>query len=150
MRKIITLALLIGLCLALGMATSATTRSNTASSPDPGASGSSAKGQAPRPTNQQDRRHRYVAKVSVVSESSGLTYRITPTRSGRLVPEAALDEMWRQVTRRGVPDQPNLRQQFRCHPLSMLARLKSSWDLESWRPAVGLADTMLAGCNPEP
>ena len=150
MRKVITLSLLIGLGLTFGVATSATIRSNTASMPDPAELGSSVQGQASRPETQQDRPRRYVAKVSVVRETSGLTYRVTPTRDGRLVPEAALNEMWQQVTRRGVPDQANLRQQFRCHPLSMLARLKTSWDLESWRPAVGLANTMLAGCNPEP
>ena len=102
-----------------------------------------------RSTSPEQRR-RYVAKVSVVREGSGLTYRVTPTRQGRLVPETAMKAMWRQAVRLGVPNQPNLRQQFRCHPLSMIARFKPSWDLELWRPRVGLRNTMLAGCNPEP
>jgi hypothetical protein len=102
-----------------------------------------------RSTSPEQRR-RYVAKVSVVREASGLTYRVTPTRQGRLVSDTAMKAMWRQAVRLGVPNQRNLRQQFRCHPLSMIARLKPSWDLELWRPRVGLRNTMLAGCNPEP
>jgi hypothetical protein len=102
-----------------------------------------------RSTSPEQRR-RYVAKVSVVREASGLTYRVTPTRQGRLVSDTAMKAMWRQAVRLGVPNQRNLRQQFRCHPLSMIARFKPSWDLELWRPRVGLRNTMLAGCNPEP
>jgi hypothetical protein len=47
-------------------------------------------------------------------------------------------------------DQPNMRDQFRCHV--EFARIaepdKPSWNLELWRPDVGYLATVLAQCNP--
>lgn len=91
----------------------------------------------------------FVARVQTTPDATGITYRVVPTRRGRSVSESELKIMWQEVVARGVPDQRNLQQQFRCHPLSIIARLKPSWNLESWRPQVGLRNTMLAGCNPE-
>lgn len=39
-----------------------------------------------------------------------------------------------------------LKDQYYCH--TQLAKLKSSWNLEPWRPNVGLAKTIAKACNP--
>jgi Protein of unknown function (DUF2599) len=40
----------------------------------------------------------------------------------------------------------SLRNQLRCH--AVFVPDKPTWDLESWRPDVGYAKTVLAECNP--
>lgn len=90
----------------------------------------------------------FVRSVQVESVDEGTVYHVKPTRAGRLAGGSQLNRAWRQAVARGVPDQAGLRQQFLCHPLSVIARVKPTWDLESWRPTVGGTRTMLAACNP--
>ena len=91
---------------------------------------------------------KYIASVRTVDDSRGEIYRVRPARAGRTAGIEELRIAWRQAVRRGVPDRSGLRDQFLCHPLSIIARGKPTWDLESWRPSVGLSRTMLSGCNP--
>ena len=90
----------------------------------------------------------YIRSVTVVTYDEGIAYHVRPTRAGRLAIGEDLDLAWVEAVNKGVPDKSGLRQQFMCHPLSIVARAKSSWDLETWRPSVGLVRTMLNGCNP--
>ncbi len=68
--------------------------------------------------------------------------RRTATRSTR----AAFAEAIRRGGR-GAPDYRSLYWQFLCH--AQFARTKPTWDLEAWRPDVGLAGTIAARCNPD-
>lgn len=90
----------------------------------------------------------FILLVTPERTAEGTVYHVRPTRAGRLAGRPQLDTAWRQAVSRGVPDRANLRQQFLCHPLSMVARAKPTWDLEAWRPAVGGLRTMFAACNP--
>ncbi|WP_367618388.1 DUF2599 domain-containing protein [Luteococcus sp.] len=47
-----------------------------------------------------------------------------------------------------MPESTSLRNQFVCHPASLVARSKPSWNIEAARNASNLWDTMAAGCNP--
>lgn len=38
--------------------------------------------------------------------------------------------------------------QLICHPASGIARVKGTWNIDSWRPDVGWWRTILTGCNP--
>lgn len=100
-----------------------------------------AEGPAERPVE-------YIASVQKVWDGPGEVYRVRPTKAGRAAGLEELRIAWRQAVRRGVPDRAGLRDQFLCHPLSIIARGKPTWDLETWRPNVGLSRTMLSGCNP--
>ncbi|MCH9816421.1 MAG: DUF2599 domain-containing protein, partial [Actinomycetia bacterium] len=91
----------------------------------------------------------YIAAVNISYENGVERYHVRPSKSGRAAVGDELDTAWRQAVAMGVADRANLEDQFRCHPLSVIARAKSSWDLETWRPNVGLSRTMLAGCNPQ-
>lgn len=99
-------------------------------------------------TSSADKPVRYIAAVQPVWDGRGTVFRVRPTRAGRTAGLEELRVAWRQVVRRGVPDRSGLRDQFLCHPLSIIARGKPTWDLETWRPSVGLSRTMLNGCNP--
>ena len=90
----------------------------------------------------------YIRLVSVVTFAEGNAYHVRPTRAGRLALGDDLDLAWAEAVNKCVPDQAGRRQQFMCHPLSIVARTKSAWGLEEWRPAVGLVRTMSNGCNP--
>lgn len=90
----------------------------------------------------------FIASVTPEAVSEGTVYHVRPTRAGRLADRAELDLAWTQAVARGVPDRAGLRQQFLCHPLSVVARAKPTWDLETWRPAVGGLRTMVQACNP--
>lgn len=130
--KVLLLLGVIGLALFLVFATRIT---DIAPTGDAGAST-----QAPART--------YIASVVTEQVGEGAVYRVRPTRAGRLADRAELSVAWRQAVRQGVPDRPGLRQQFLCHPLSVIARVKPTWDLETWRPTVGALRTMVAACNP--
>lgn len=90
----------------------------------------------------------YIASVTPQEVAEGTVYAVRPTRAGRLADRAALDIAWEQAVTQGVPDRAGLRQQFLCHPMSVVARAKPTWDLESWRPTVGGIRTMIQACNP--
>ena len=102
----------------------------------------------PEPSAGRQDTRTFIASVAVEHVPEGTVYHVRPTRAGRLADRSALDIAWTQATAKGVPSRANLRQQFLCHPLSVIARAKPTWDLESWRPAVGGVRTMLAACNP--
>jgi hypothetical protein len=91
----------------------------------------------------------YIASVDISFENGVERYHVRPTRAGRAAVGDELDVAWRQAVALGVADSANLENQFYCHPLSIIARAKPSWDLEAWRPSIGLRRTMLAGCNPQ-
>ncbi len=110
-----------------------------------GGSGQDSSGDGARRGGEQPS---YIAAVTRSWEADGEVYRVRPTRRGRLATPEELSVAWRQTVRKGVPDRTGLRQQFLCHPLSIIARGKPTWDLETWRPTVGLTRTVLAGCNP--
>ncbi len=99
--------------------------------------------------NNRDKSPVYIASISEIQEMEGLVYRVRPTRAGRLADWEGTQQAWRQAVQQGVPDRAHLRQQFLCHPLSIVGRGKPTWDLEVWRPEVGLERTMLAACNPD-
>ncbi|MGJ7562067.1 DUF2599 domain-containing protein [Brevibacterium casei] len=42
-----------------------------------------------------------------------------------------------------------LKQQYVCHPMSKVARVKSTWNIEAWRPTAGLVKTAAALCKPK-
>lgn len=91
---------------------------------------------------------KYIASVSTSVENGSTRYHVRPTRAGRAALGEQIDVAWDQVVARGVPDRAGLRQQFMCHPLSFVARGKRTWDLETWRPTVGLKRTLTELCNP--
>lgn len=89
-----------------------------------------------------------VKSVTRVSSPSGIIYQVVPTAYGRFMPEIAIPSGWNEAVKKGVPNRQGLKEQYYCHPLSYVARAKSSWNLDTWRPTVGLARTMTALCNP--
>ena len=89
-----------------------------------------------------------ISKVTKVYTTLGVTYQVAPTAYGRIAPEAALWSTWKEAVKKGVPDRQNLQEQLICHPMTYLARIKSTWNVDTWRPTVGLARTIAAQCNP--
>ncbi len=134
MRKVLILLLFAGIVATVGRTLLVSTP------PTEAASGRTAPHRADRTP--------YILTVSPAAVPEGTVYHVRPTRAGRLADRSELDTAWQQAVARGVPDRANLRQQFLCHPLSLVARAKPTWDLETWRPAVGGLRTMLAACNP--
>jgi hypothetical protein len=82
--------------------------------------------------------------------------RVYPTPAARkqaaqLGTLAVGEQAWQQVLElEPEADLPGMREQFLCHwRLAEFAEPgKASWNLEPWRPAVGTADMIAAGCNP--
>lgn len=77
---------------------------------------------------------------------------IHPSAAGRadFFPTAG-DRAWQEVLQLNpAADTPGMYEQFLCHWYA--ARLvqpdKPTWDLEPWRPPVGLLATVQAKCNP--
>lgn len=77
-------------------------------------------------------------------------YEIHPTNVGRVTPIPILASAgWSQAQARGgFSSTPSLYNQYICHPMSEIARGKSTWNIEAARPDVGLARTIAAKCNP--
>lgn len=89
-----------------------------------------------------------VADASWVSRDTERALKVSPTDYLRDHPSRDVaDEAWRRVVK-AVPeaDAPGMQDQFVCH--AQFASAKSAWYLEPRRPAVGYANTVLAGCNP--
>lgn len=122
--------------------------SNPSADGDAATSGSESADGPKTPGESSTDARRLIASVKVSTEKGVPRYHVRPTRAGRTAFGDDLDEAWRQTVAKGAPDQRGLKNQFLCHPMSIIARGKSTWDLESWRPAVGLRSTILAGCNP--
>lgn len=90
-----------------------------------------------------------VKSVTKASDPKGTIYRVKPTTFGRYAPLIAhVTVGWAEAKGKGVPNRTNLYEQYICHPDSIKARTKSTWNLDTWRPQVGPARTLLAGCNP--
>lgn len=77
----------------------------------------------------------------------GRSLAVVPTAWTRAAGKAGAEGAWAAV----VAQEPEVRtasmhNQLRCHTIG--ASNKASWNLEPWRPDVGLIDTLEAGCNP--
>lgn len=99
----------------------------------------------------------YISSVTWVEYSGLPTLRVYPTPAGREVAgelgktAAQSDEAWAEVIALAPDaDTPSIRGQFLCHWrfAEFAAPGKTSWDLESWRPAVDDNTMVLTGCNP--
>ncbi len=85
----------------------------------------------------------------------GWTLQVKPTAWARanagsyLVGVYGWDELYGKYKNRGLnTNLGGMRDQFICHQDLMVAALKSSWNLDEWRPDVSYAQTKLALCNP--
>jgi Protein of unknown function (DUF2599) len=91
-----------------------------------------------------------IASARWVALPQGKRLIVRPTQCGRRTafrsPKAAFAEAIRRGGH-GAPDRGSLYWQFLCH--AEFASFKATWDLEAWRPDVGLAGTIAAGCNPD-
>ena len=86
--------------------------------------------------------------VKDTSPSKGTTYRVTPTLNGRAASSIYYGVLWSDAKAKGLPNVTKYKHQLLCHPMSQLAVFKSTWNIDSWRPNVGLARTIAAKCNP--
>lgn len=90
-----------------------------------------------------------IDRVEVEEHPEGKRYKVFPTALGRAMRSPIPETVgWNEAKSKGVADTGSLHNQFVCHPLSQVARVKSSWNLEDWRPDVGLPGTLKALCNP--
>ncbi len=90
-----------------------------------------------------------ISKVTPVRLSAGLSYQVYPTGWGRSAPQYVHNGRgWEEAVSKGVPRRQGLYEQYTCHPWSAIARVKSSWNLDTWRPTVGFWKTVAAACNP--
>jgi hypothetical protein len=77
----------------------------------------------------------------------GRSLAVVPTEWARAAGEAGQVLLWAQVVEQ-VPeaDSNTMRDQLTCHLLGALD--KTAWNIEPWRPDVGLLATLAAECNP--
>lgn len=81
-------------------------------------------------------------------DEGGRSLAVVPTGWGRAGGLAAEETLWSQlVTAVPEADAQNVHDQLTCHVIG--APDKASWNLEPWRPDVGLLATLGALCNPE-
>lgn len=77
----------------------------------------------------------------------GRSLAVAPNDWARSGGEAALEVAWSEIVEREPEaDVPGMYDQLACHALG--APDKETWNLEPWRPAVGLLGTLAARCNP--
>lgn len=81
-------------------------------------------------------------------DEGGLSLAVVPAAWARTGGLAAEEALWAQLVAQ-VPeaDTTGVRDQLTCHTIG--APDKESWNLEPWRPDVGLLATLAARCNPE-
>lgn len=84
-----------------------------------------------------------IDRVDIVGQPEGTRYMVFPTVLGRAM-QSPIPETtgWNEAQSKGVADTGSLHNQSVCHPLSQVARVKPSWNLEDWRPDVGLPRTI--------
>jgi hypothetical protein len=85
-----------------------------------------------------------------IQQPQGMRLIVTPTSCGRRTAASSSAPAFAEAIRRGGRGAPHYRSlyfQFICH--ANFAADKPTWDLEAWRPDVGLAATILARCNPD-
>lgn len=77
----------------------------------------------------------------------GLSLAVDPTAWARTAGVAGSDVLWAQlVAAEPNADVPGMHDQLVCHALG--APDKATWNLEPWRPDVGLVAVLAARCNP--
>jgi hypothetical protein len=77
----------------------------------------------------------------------GRSLAVDPTAWARTAGVAGQDVLWPQlVAAEPEADAPGMHDQLLCHALG--APDKSTWNLEPWRPDVGLVAVLAARCNP--
>ncbi|MCR1980643.1 DUF2599 domain-containing protein [Cellulosimicrobium cellulans] len=77
----------------------------------------------------------------------GRSLAVDPTAWARAAGQAGRELVWAQVVAaEPEADTPTMRDQLVCHAVG--APDKATWNLEPWRPDVGLLATMSARCNP--
>jgi hypothetical protein len=116
--------------------------------------GASAIAQATEPDSvivTVERCTRYIASAKWLYRDDEWVFAITPTPCARRTPEQAtpflMDELLRDYSNsRYWSNTHGLRHQLICH--LAIARDKPEWNIEPWRPDVGYARTLAAGCNP--
>lgn len=79
----------------------------------------------------------------------GIAYQISPSSSDRLLGSSTAlgsSDPAPEMEEAGVPATPSLVHQRRCHGL--FAPIKTTWDIEDWRPEVGWVEMISSRCNP--
>ncbi|WP_455606055.1 DUF2599 domain-containing protein, partial [Cellulosimicrobium funkei] len=77
----------------------------------------------------------------------GRSLAVDPTAWARAAGQAGRELVWAQVVAaEPEADTPTMHDQLVCHAVG--APDKATWNLEPWRPDVGLLATMSARCNP--
>ncbi|MFD6134369.1 DUF2599 domain-containing protein [Isoptericola sp. NPDC060257] len=90
-----------------------------------------------------------VASTDWGDREGGRSLAVVPTVWAREAGQAGTDLVWAELVAAdpGV-DTATMHDQLECHAFG--APDKDSWNLEPWRPDVGLVATMAARCNPTP
>ncbi len=77
----------------------------------------------------------------------GRSLAVSPTDWARTAGQAGVDVAWAELVAADPEvDTSTMRDQLECHAIG--APDKPTWNLEPWRPDVGLLATMAARCNP--
>lgn len=83
-----------------------------------------------------------------LADEGGRSLAVVPATWARSGSLAAEELVWAQLTAADAEaDLPTMRDQLSCHLIG--APDKASWNLEPWRPDVGLIGMIGARCNPE-
>ncbi|MGF0117304.1 DUF2599 domain-containing protein [Promicromonospora sp. Marseille-Q5078] len=90
-----------------------------------------------------------VAGTDWGDREGGRSLAVTPTAWARDAGQGGVDLVWAELVAADPEvDVPTMHDQLECHAIG--ARDKATWNLEPWRPDVGLVATMAARCNPTP
>lgn len=89
-----------------------------------------------------------VNSVTAVRVAQGVVYQVNPTLFGRAAQQYQYGTVFGDAVRKGLPPLKKFYDQLICHPASGIARVKGTWNIDSWRPGVGWWRTILTGCNP--
>jgi len=89
----------------------------------------------------------YWIKMQWGNAEGGRSLLTSPTQCTRDAGVAALDDAWVElIALTPEANVPGMRDQLACHMIG--APSKETWNLEPWRPAVGLRETLATACNP--
>ncbi|WP_245885896.1 DUF2599 domain-containing protein [Xylanimonas oleitrophica] len=90
---------------------------------------------------------RALASTDWGQREGGRSVAVVPTDWARTAGAAGWELVWAQlVSAEPEVDSTTMHDQLVCHAVG--APDKAAWNLEPWRPAVGLLETMAARCNP--
>jgi hypothetical protein len=88
-----------------------------------------------------------VASASWGDREGGRSLAVTPTDWGRVSGATGSATAWADLLAvEPAADTPGMQTQLQCHLIG--ARDKATWNLEPWRPDLGLVEYALARCNP--